>query len=118
MIVEVKNLAKKVAIAEVMFQIQHPLLKKEILVDPPSGARYLTHFNHTPYFVRLAANVQRFLHTPSKSRFSIDSPWRGTGRSNPSRDITLLSGANGDWEIFIFPVRLTTSRIGNLTQLI
>ena len=27
-------------------------------------------------------------------------------------------GANGDREIFIFPVQLTTSRIGNLTRLI
>ena len=32
--------------------------------------------------------------------------------------MTKLSGANGDREIFIFPVPLTTSRIGNLTQLI
>ena len=31
---------------------------------------------------------------------------------------TEFSGANGDREIFIFPVRLTTSRIGNLTRLI
>ena len=29
-----------------------------------------------------------------------------------------FSGANGDREIFIFPVQLTTSRIGNLTRLI
>ena len=30
---------------------------------------------------------------------------------------TKFSGANGDREIFIFPVQLTTSRIGNLTRL-
>ena len=36
---------------------------------------------------------------------------------NPSREIN-FSGANGDGEIFIFPVQLTTSRIGNLTRLI
>ena len=32
---------------------------------------------------------------------------------NPS-----FSGANGDREMFVFPVQLTTSRIGNLTRLI
>ena len=31
---------------------------------------------------------------------------------------TKFSGANGDREKFIFPVQLTTSRIGNLAQLI
>ena len=36
---------------------------------------------------------------------------------NPSRE-TKFSGANGDREKLIFPVQLTTSRIGNLTQLI
>ena len=35
----------------------------------------------------------------------------------PSR-VTKFSGANANREIFIFPVRLTTSRIGNLTRLI
>ena len=30
----------------------------------------------------------------------------------------VFSGADGDREIFIFPVQLTTSRIGNLTRLI
>ena len=33
---------------------------------------------------------------------------------NPSRE-TKFSGANGDREKSIFPVQLTTSRIGNLT---
>ena len=42
----------------------------------------------------------------------------GTGQPNPSRE-TKLSGANGDRGIIlIFPVQLTTSRIGNLTRLI
>ena len=36
---------------------------------------------------------------------------------NPSRE-TKFSGANGNKYIFIFPIRLTTSRIGNLTRLI
>ena len=36
---------------------------------------------------------------------------------NPSRE-TKFSGANGGMEIIIFPVQLTTSRIGNLTRLI
>ena len=31
---------------------------------------------------------------------------------------TIFSSANGDKEILIFPVQLTTSRIGNLTRLI
>ena len=31
---------------------------------------------------------------------------------------TKLSGTNGDRGMFIFPVQLTTSRIGNLTRLI
>ena len=39
------------------------------------------------------------------------------GLPKPSRE-TLFSGANGDREFFIFPVQLTTSRIGNLTRLI
>ena len=29
---------------------------------------------------------------------------------------TKFSGANGDVEMFIFPVQLTTNRIGNLTR--
>ena len=36
---------------------------------------------------------------------------------NPSRE-TKLSGTHGDRGIFIFPVQLTTSRIGNLIRLI
>ena len=39
------------------------------------------------------------------------------GLPNPSRE-TKFSGANADREIFIFPVQLATSRIGNLTRLI
>ena len=39
------------------------------------------------------------------------------GRLNPSRE-TKFSGTHGDRGIFIFPVQLTTSRIGNLTRLI
>ena len=39
------------------------------------------------------------------------------GRLKPSRETKFL-GANGDREIFIFPVQLTTSRIDNLTRLI
>ena len=31
---------------------------------------------------------------------------------------TKFSGANGEWEEFIFPVQLTTSRISNLSRLI
>ena len=37
------------------------------------------------------------------------------GMPNPSRE-TKFSGANADREIFIFPVQLTRSRIGNLTR--
>ena len=43
--------------------------------------------------------------------------WRGAGRLNSHRE-TEFSGAYGDMGILIFPVQLTTSRIGNLTQLI
>ena len=39
------------------------------------------------------------------------------GRPNPSRE-TKFPGANGDREMSNLPVQLTTSRIGNLTQLI
>ena len=39
------------------------------------------------------------------------------GRLNPSRE-TKFSGTHGDRVMFIFPVQLTTSRIGNLTRLI
>ena len=42
---------------------------------------------------------------------------RGTGLPNSSRE-TKFSGANADREILIFPVQLTTCRIGNLTRLI
>ena len=38
-------------------------------------------------------------------------------RPKPSRE-TKFSGANGDREMFVFPVQLTMSRIGNLTRLI
>ena len=37
--------------------------------------------------------------------------WRGTGLPNPSRE-TKFSGADADREILIFPIPLTTSRIG------
>ena len=46
-----------------------------------------------------------------------DEQARGTGLPNPSREIK-FSGANADMEILIFPVQLTTCRIGNLTRLI
>ena len=39
------------------------------------------------------------------------------GRPNPFREAK-FSGANGDREMFISPVQLTTSRIGDLTRLI
>ena len=39
------------------------------------------------------------------------------GLPNPSHE-TKFSGANVDRKIFISPVQLTTSRIGNLTRLI
>ena len=39
------------------------------------------------------------------------------GLPNPSRE-TKVAGANGDRETFIFPVQLTTCRIGNLTWLL
>ena len=43
--------------------------------------------------------------------------WGGTGQPNPSRK-TKFSGADGDRDLFIFPIQLTTSRIDNCTRLI
>ena len=40
------------------------------------------------------------------------------GTAEPLARETTFSGANGEREIFIFPVQLTTSRIGTLTRLI
>ena len=40
------------------------------------------------------------------------------GLPNPSRETKFSGANNADMEIFIFPVQLTTSRIGNLTRLI
>ena len=42
--------------------------------------------------------------------------WRGTGLPKPSREAK-FSGANGVREISIFPVELTTTKVGNLTRL-
>ena len=39
----------------------------------------------------------------------------GTGLPNPSHEIK-FSGVNADRELFVFPVQLTTSRIGNLIR--
>ena len=41
--------------------------------------------------------------------------WRGTGRPNPPHE-TKISGANGNGEILIFPVQLTTSKSGNIIR--
>ena len=41
----------------------------------------------------------------------------GKGLPNPSRE-TKFSGANGNKEKNIFPIQLSTSRIGNLTRLV
>ena len=51
-------------------------------------------------------------------KHKIQPEYRDEQADDPSRD-TKFSSANGDREIFIFPVQLTaTSRIGNLTRLI
>ena len=39
------------------------------------------------------------------------------GTAEPSRE-TKFSGANADRGMFIFPIQLATSRVGNLTRLI
>ena len=57
---------------------------------------------------------------PVSTRFSLSmemSRLVRTGLPNPSRE-TKFSGANADREKIIFPVQLTTSRIGNLPRLI
>ena len=43
---------------------------------------------------------------------------RGLGLPDPSRETKFSAGANADREILIFPLQLTTSKIGNLTGLI
>ena len=50
---------------------------------------------------------------------SVNNEWLEveTGRLNPPYE-PRLSGANGNREIFIFFVQLSTSRIGNLTRFI
>ena len=48
---------------------------------------------------------------------SVENEQADAGLPNPSRE-TKFSGANGDRKKIIFPVQLTTSRIGNLTRLI
>ena len=50
-----------------------------------------------------------------QSEYGDEQTDAGTGRLNPSRE-TKFSGANADREIFIFPVQLTTCRIGSLTR--
>ena len=45
------------------------------------------------------------------------SMYSGTERPNLSRE-TKFSGVDGDREIFIFPVQLTTSRIGSHYRLV
>ena len=53
---------------------------------------------------------------PVSTRFSlsIENEQADAGRDRETK----FSGANGDREILMFPVQLTTSRIGNLTRLI
>ena len=40
------------------------------------------------------------------------------GTVEPVSGGTILSGANGDMKKFVFPIQLTTGRIGNHTRLI
>ena len=75
---------------------------------------------HTRYKVLM--DVLRLVtttHGVLRSAFSLNTTVSiepcGTGRLNPSRE-TRFSGAHGDLGVLIFPVLLTTSRIGNLTQ--
>ena len=64
-----------------------------------------------PCKINTEEKTQKNKHAP------IHSNARGTGRLNPPRE-TKFSGTYGDWGTFIFPVQLTTSRIGSLTLLI
>ena len=57
------------------------------------------------------------LHAQAESAAYLRDSSRVPRLSNPSRG-NKFSGANGDRENIIFPVQLTTSRIGNLTRLI
>ena len=56
-------------------------------------------------------------HKDSKERLFKEVVTYEYGTAEPSH-ATKFSSANADREIFVFPVQLTTSRIGNLTRLI
>ena len=48
----------------------------------------------------------------------VENEQADAGRDGWTRLETKISGADGDREMLIFPVQVTTSRIGNLTRLI
>ena len=54
---------------------------------------------------------------PIQPEYGDEQADAGRDCRNPSRE-TKFSGVNADREILIFPVQLTTCRIGNLTRLI
>ena len=66
---------------------------------------------------RKAGRIPRVSTRFSLSMENVQTDPDGMGQSNPSRE-TKISGAKRDKEIFLFPVQLTTSRIGNITRLI
>ena len=96
----------------------------------PLGRRVSIFMNSCPYLewipkalLPLALYLRKSGGIPrgASDRFSLntltENEQADARRPNPSRE-TNFSGANGDKEICIFPVQLTTSRIGNLTRLI
>ena len=75
------------------------------------------HVHDLGHIGKLEANLDSFK-TPLSTRFSLSmemSRLTRDGTANPSRE-NKFSGTHGDREIFIFPVQLTTSRIGNLAR--
>ena len=77
-------------------------------LDVPAGVTQEE--GHTGFFIHLLSAVRALIFLARRIQpflFLVD----------PSRD-TKFSGTHGDEGILIFPVQLTTSRIGNLTRLI
>ena len=71
----------------------------------------------TVYYVEAVAELGRNPVSKHQIQPEYGDEQADAGLSNPSRETKFL-GTNADREIFIFPVQLTTWRIGNLAWLI
>ena len=104
---------------------KHPRLGKIEFTD------YLIHrslslwdYFLVPPVILVAWQLQTYMKRNPVSKHQIQ-PKYGDEQADAERDCRTrlarpnsFSGANGDRELFIFPVQLTSSRIGNLTRLI